>query len=146
MDVDAIRSRAGAATPGPWDRATYSGRGASTCECSRWGRLLGAVPSNDAWGVNHIHERDRSPSEHEVSSASTFTVVAGNYDEENGGIVSDADAEFIAKAREDIPNLIAEVQFLRDALADMDRFASVVAPDEYRNNPLSQAVQDTLDR
>lgn len=37
-----------------------------------------------------------------------------------GGVLVEADAEFIAHAREDIPKLLAEVERLRKELADIE--------------------------
>lgn len=51
-----------------------------------------------------------------VGSGGTFIFVDGHYHDESWCEISEADAEFIAHAREDVPALIAEVKKLRKAL------------------------------
>lgn len=78
MDLDAIRARCDAATPGPWMV------------------FEGAYP----YGEGYVIE---SPAD----------LVAGNFDHEEGGIIRKEDAEFIAAARTDVPELLAEIERLR---------------------------------
>lgn len=42
--------------------------------------------------------------------------VCGNYGYEEGGVIREEDAAFIAHSREDIPALVAEVRRLREAM------------------------------
>lgn len=97
LDLDAIRARAAAATPGPWWAAT-----------DEVGFCLNDQP--------HAFVYTPSGDSHDVIA---LTGMIGEHH------ASHPDAEFIAAARADVPALLAEVdrlRFERDALAaDADR-------------------------
>lgn len=121
MDLEQIKKRAEAATPGPWDRAWYMAQGDTSCPCGERGKLLHSYPSgDDRFRTYHIHEGSRFEDDHAITSLATFDEVAGNFDYEEGGIIRREDAEFIAHAREDVPALVAEVERLRALLAGRD--------------------------
>jgi len=86
IELEAIKKRYEAATPGPW-RAGYLGV--------------------DGW-----HDGEG----HEIMGDSTESIVCGNYDCDLGGVIESKDAAFIAHAREDIPALVAELTKVREAL------------------------------
>ncbi|WP_036391697.1 DUF6085 family protein [Micromonospora chokoriensis] len=88
LDLDAIEARVLAATPGPW-RAS-----------------IGTIR-----GVDGVHEQVVT------DSSDGFDVVAmtGRMDEHPR---STLDAEFIARSRDDVPAMVAEIKRLRAALAE----------------------------
>ena len=83
LNLDAIRARADAATPGPW---------------KTWGMGVLADPVGD-------------------SNLDTAIPVANTAFRDAEGRPRTNDADFIAGARLDIPNLLAEVERLRSLLA-----------------------------
>jgi len=99
FDLDAIRARAAAATPAPWS-LDYEGPDYEAGTSAYPESLNG--PENTAAKHASAHWRDNWG--HSISEISELT---------------DADAEFIAAAREDVPALLAEVDRLRGALAEV---------------------------
>jgi hypothetical protein len=103
LDLAAIQARADAATPGPWD-FEYSDQSievnAGTAR-TRW------TESGTGFPAGHWTSTDRII-EHEDLE----------FMEERDEEIFAADAEFIAHARSDIPDLIAELTQAREALAD----------------------------
>ena len=130
VNVKEILKYCKAATPGPWDyKFRYIQAKVNDSSNKDW-----AVPRDilvgkcsccdseyvstiaDAKGNYHIH---RYPSEdwREVYS-DTGELIIGNYDYEQGGVASKkADAEFMARARTDLPNLCERVIDLEVALS-----------------------------
>ena len=93
-ELDAIRARCEAATPGPWNYG----------EAVEWRR--GAGPFEDRGA--------------EIISFSDVEVVVGGLQDEQGGAVGvlrNADAAFIAHARADVPALLNEVARLNAIIA-----------------------------
>ena len=95
IDLDAIEARANAATSGPW-KATHSKGDCGNCKpCPK-----GLFYCNDEceqcehWGITEP-----------AWVKEILTVDCGEFD-----YMNDADADFIAHAREDIPALLAEVR------------------------------------
>lgn len=103
-DVEAIESRANAATPGPWGVEVY-GSGQANVSMPRdrsfhFGTVYGASGIASGGGDGKpIH----GVSGHELDGLTEAEYAQQRY----------ADAAFIAAAREDIPALIAEVRRLR---------------------------------
>jgi hypothetical protein len=93
--LQAIQERLERATPQPWVRGWWGG---ADGEPDRF------------FSSAHTISRGEPP----------YTEVAGNYDYEEGGIIRDEDAEFIAHAPSDIRALLEEVQRLRDGLAQAE--------------------------
>ena len=94
LDLDAIRARAEAATPGPWEPDT-SVRG----DCVVWGpdgQFLLTQQAEPHW----LPDANGAPRQ-----------VAFDVDRR--------DCEFIAHAREDIPALLAEIERLRAKAEDV---------------------------
>ena len=122
MSRDSIRARIAAATEGPWVRGWWSGQLPNNRfhdDCAERGPLLGTLK-----GGYHVHPGDFFEDAHQLSMGiPPFDTVAGNYDYEAGGIVKDADAAFIANARQDIPALLR----LADALDGLLAFVVVQA-------------------
>lgn len=141
LDLDAIRAREAAATPGPWVAGDVFGH--ASVIFNRFGKIVGAghvdatrcalcplgepvwTGRRDINGEDmpaHRH-RERHPShpEHLISSAATGRLVAGNFNYETGGIIQPADTTFVEHARTDIPELLAEVDRLNavvDAMSE----------------------------
>lgn len=96
-----VRSRelAEQATPGPWLRGTWGAQAERMCDCAAKGALLGKRKQNEYPGAGpfHVHETDFYPDEHRLSGPAPECVsVADNYDYEEGGIVEERDAAYIA--------------------------------------------------
>lgn len=94
-DLGAIRARAEAATPGPWERG-------------------------GKWNETAVYAKDG-------------TMIAGQWDYEEGGISEVPDADFIAHAREDIPTLLALID---EQQAEIERLRREVL--------LEQAVRERV--
>jgi hypothetical protein len=119
------------ATPGPWSNdVSYGEYGVKSKKCFLCGRddspVVGTRPAvaheieTNGCKQYHTHEYPNSKW-HDISSKSTFERITGNYDYEEGGVCSSkADSDFIAAAREAVPQLLAEVKRLRDALGECD--------------------------
>lgn len=106
-----------AATEGPWLRGWWSAQSESKCICADKGELLGKRPQTIYPGAGpfHVHATDFFEDEHRLSGpAPACLSVAGNYDYEEGGIVRDADATFIAFARNTYPEALAVVRDVVD--------------------------------
>jgi hypothetical protein len=126
IDLEAIKARVGAATPGPWlDGDAWLVAGV-LAERFGEGRCAYCNLGEAAWkgradvnGTRMLAHRHLAPEPyaagHRISSADGG-MVAGNYDYETGGIVNPADQEFIRHCRSDVPALIAEVERLRAQL------------------------------
>lgn len=120
LDLDPIRQRADAATEGPWEAgevwatARVMDRfGADQCAlCASCGSPVW-VGDDLSGRRTHRHRRQEPWEPDHLISAANGENVAGNYDYEQGGIVNPADVEFIVHAREDVPALPAEVEWLR---------------------------------
>ncbi len=92
LDLDSIKARCEAATPGPW----------------RW------------WDASELRSLvfEDDPHLDDLSAPIVGEPIMGGFGEPEWDI-SVADAEFIAHAREDVPALVAEVKRLRAALDDI---------------------------
>lgn len=122
LDLEAIRKRCEAATEGPWLRETGDERRSSNVirilheiDGTRLYRRYEKVA--EIWEDEDEGEQPADPSEN-----------------------SEADAEFIAHAREDVPALLAEVDRLRALLRSAP--ASVAATEEPRWQPRITAPTD----
>lgn len=134
-DLDAIRARADAASPGPWERRRYhDSECAADCdkpECFLYvvttpTGMLGDVKDMEAGEVLYL---ERTPAE------------------------AVADARFIAAARTDVPALLAEVERLRAQLraeieqmgADRRGYLETIAAKEARAQHVEAQRQAALD-
>lgn len=143
-----IKALADAATEGPWgflryhvcsvakrdgEYSTYRDSRAPTPVLAGKCHLCEEYPLvkmfDDAGGQKHIHALppyDDSEGWRDITSAATFQEITGNYDYEAGGVNStEADARFIAASRTAVPELVAEVERLRDQFS--------VLVEEYRD-------------
>lgn len=114
-----------AATEGPWLRGWWSAQAESKCICADKGELLGKRPQTIYPGAGpfHVHATDFFEDEHRLSGpAPACLSVAGNYDYEEGGIVRDADATFIAFARNTYPEALAVVRDYGDVAMQAHAF------------------------
>ena len=94
-DLDALEALAGAATPGPWKWV------GGECCCAPDGREVGGEVYSPAASRKVADLSDRPPRDRKGRKRKGLT---------------DADARFIAAAREAVPALVAEVRALRAAL------------------------------
>lgn len=103
--LEQIRKRANAATPGPWD--VYGHRhGIPGCRC------LSCY--DDPTGYFVDHKSALSCEEHVAVANDDIKFSGGGCDV--GPLLSYEDATFAAHARMDVPALLAEVDLLRKAL------------------------------
>ena len=120
MDLQAIEARLAAATPGPWRRPEpkiYDSYVAlEDCICANgWDNGESRITLEES-GLededgNEYHRHTETDYHHVIGSNGHG--VTGNYDWEAGGIMEEADTEFIAHAPEDIRALLGEVTDLR---------------------------------
>lgn len=97
-EIEAIRARADAATPGPW-----------TTSDTTYGKAIHCLPSPDS-SNGYLALTEASPQAAYVVRRAAYSW----YTKEQ----ADANAEFIAHARGDIPALLAENAGLRQQLAE----------------------------
>ena len=120
-----IEARANAATQGPWEMRTDQDNGQGSREqllASNTGEWK-VCDSFCIWTPPAATSRgkQRAPNEHEHKYDPT--VLAGDGWHGSGDlIISDEDAAFIAAARTDVPQLVAEIRRLRDALRSTYRY------------------------
>ena len=121
MDLQAIEARLEAATLGPWRRPEpkiYDSYVAlEDCSCANgWDNGESRITLEES-GLededgNEYHRHTETDYHHVIGSNGHG--VTGNYDWEAGGIMEEADTEFIAHAPEDIRALLAEVKAVRE--------------------------------
>ena len=141
--LDAIRAREQEATEGPWergDRQHVAGVlpeqfGEGRCAFCRMGEptWVGRRSINGKRMLAHVHTQDKPYIEwgiYALREDGSVIVVNDTYEY---GLMDDADAEFIAHAREDVPWLLKEVEQLTRA---------VEAVREYASRPASNAPAD----
>jgi hypothetical protein len=111
-ELEAIRKRAEAATQGPWYWEKFN-------------------PDEDDYDTEMPYLNSEKESIMDFGDGEQFYPTEGNPPNE-------ADAEFIAKAREDVPKLLAEIERLKLALeeiSDINEYASgTVAREALRND------------
>ena len=137
--IERLKAAEAKATPGPWKvghlayrmRMVKTGSNKDTgiyadddtpigkcADCKECGEPLAV--KDDGNGPYHVHPMypdtaaKYEPDQHQLHSQTTFDLVAGNYEYEEGGIVREDDTAFIAAARTAVPKLLA-------ALDDRDR-------------------------
>lgn len=130
LDLEPIKRRAEAATPGPWVDGYVMGFCRKQHGPDEGGPWHGKGFCRYEYAVTECSDARR------LASTSALTAVAGNYDCDEGGIIKPEDHAFIAASRTDVPALVAEVEAeraenrrLRAAL-DAERAAC----DEWREN------------
>lgn len=127
-EVAALQALVDAASPGPWEAGQPWREagvmpekfGEGRCGlCSHLGEpvRVGEMRINGRVMPAHLH-RNPEPygADHRISGADGGSV-AGMVDYEDGGICDPADLAFIVAARTAVPRLLAEVRWLRAALA-----------------------------
>ena len=104
--LNEIEARANAATEGPWEAGDrYHCQAADKCECRQGHGPLIDTYQHPEWGTMHVHRADE-PWWH----AGVLYRPAGG---SPGDVCSDtksADAEFIAHARTDVPDMAAALR------------------------------------
>jgi hypothetical protein len=112
-----IEARANAATRGPWragapdwrcrkpEHGTMQHPGPPECvyQYAGWQAAVGVVSPDPGYAADDTRAAERP-------------AVAGTWDYESGGILAPADVVFVAHARADVPELVAEVKRLREAV------------------------------
>lgn len=142
-ELDEIAARARGATPGPWEagvRYERSGvnEGARPGEgpfsflpvgrcflCAESGVPPLAMERDRHGGVYHVHRVSSDAAKtasgwRTISSAATREPVVESYEGMVSVGIRPHDAEFIARARRDVPRLVAEVKRLRQALEEVE--------------------------
>lgn len=115
-DLAEIRKRAEAATKGPWRKGEPDFR----CVLSHYPHGKGeCVYSLQGWTDygSAIHRDSGARTSNDASG----DMVAGAWNYEEGGVRMDADREFIAAARTDIPALLECVERMQGALSNLLR-------------------------
>ena len=129
--VAAIRVRLEAATPGPWETRVmyteaqvrddkawkgYPGLELGKCAACREGSELVKAFSEGHKRL-HLHRTPWPEDFHSIYDLNGGSI-AGNYDYDSGGIVSEADADFIAAAPADVAWLLERLEEAEDATDD----------------------------
>ena len=138
LDLQAIEARLEAATLGPWRRPEPkiydSYVTLEDCGCANgWDNGESRITLEES-GLededgNEYHRHTETDYHHVIGSNGHG--VTGNYDWEAGGIMEEADTEFIAHAPEDIRALLGAVKAVRDAVA---RHPDVMECSEYSDD------------
>ncbi len=138
-ELDEIARRAAAATSGPWEAGVryerfgvnegvrpgegpYSFLPPGRCFwCAESGETALAMGRDRRGAVYHVHRIVADPDSararwRTISSAATHEPVVESGEGKGLSGILRRDAEFIARAREDVPRLVAEVRRLRAAL------------------------------
>jgi len=164
-----VRARCEAATAGPWSAGVFYiaatvNDGANPtwappptipvgeCAYCREGNPV-RVRKGLRGETLHVHALDGVGDWHGIYSTTTGDAITGNYDHEEGGVCStEADAAFIAHAREDVPTLlaaaeqipllIAEVRALRATLDALCEAALGYVSGEVGVSALEAAIAD----
>lgn len=130
--LEEIKARCEAATEGPWSKDNFYRAAVNDgshekwiapkyisegecCFCANKENVL-VESYSDAEGNWHVH---KIPSDNWrlISSVTTLDTIIGNYDFDHGGVAStEADSEFIAHAREDIPYLLEKIGHLQEVV------------------------------
>lgn len=120
LDLDAIRRRCDAATPGPWFWNSYSGI-FSTPFVQRDEAFTEAICETE-WGDREYRDWPEEWQDRKSEERSDVAHVPPHHGDTAIGRQA-ADADFIAHAREDVPALLAEIERLRGELRDLgDRY------------------------
>ena len=123
---DQLRALANAATPGPWERGNwYHVQESTHCTCSQYHGPLVGIDPHGVLGEMHVHRYSDAPlwregirARDDATGGVDVVIESDEY-----GTMSDADAEFIAAAREAVPQLLdqldqaeARIKAVRDVL------------------------------
>ncbi len=122
LDLEAIKAREAAATAGPWERGdvwlwagvlpgVYGNERCGLCERCGPAVWVGRSDINGKKMLAHKH-RNPEPWEPEHHISGPDGTVAGDV-----GISSPTDLAFICGARSDVPELVAEIERLRQMVA-----------------------------
>jgi hypothetical protein len=117
VDIKAIKERCDRATPGPWN-VDQKAQG----DCTNLDIDCGKTVCDESCKECEWYEF--------FTGASIDKILTLRLDEWDG--INDADADFIAHAREDIPALIAEIESLQAQLADLQAKYDKLAGDFMR--------------
>ena len=129
LDLDAIEARVRAATPGPWERRIGPREGYSIKEKAKYMRGC-AIDNGEPLQVL-IADSDRPGIDYLVPALT------------GDGPLAEANAEFIAHAREDVPALVAEVRRLTE-FRDWWKASSLANAEDVRR--LTAICHDWRDR
>jgi|GEM_PF-6977567 len=143
-------------TEGPWERGDhYHVQGASHCECRPENGRLVAEKQMDINGemmLAHVHRSSEPWWPYGIYSPRDTGGVLVVQETHEHGMMTEADARFIAWARTGVPALIAEVERLRAQIAAVESLAAQLgressAPGQYRQIRRDHArrILDALD-
>lgn len=105
------RKRCEVATAGPWARGGWGG------QCHMPEHVAKGHPGGGKCKYDTYFAE--SDDHHELVSRSVEnSLVAGNYEYDAGGIVGEADSDFIAAARTDLPDALDEIERLRTGIRE----------------------------
>jgi hypothetical protein len=125
IDLAAIKARADAATEGPWEFGTAPHPDSNETKAEYVANAsCGDGPLWVAWAPNLTDD----------GYAYLVTGITGD------GPTSEANATFIAHAREDVPKLVAEVKQLRAELTEVHAVAVEFLPDAIGLNTLPEIM------
>lgn len=134
-ELDRLDALARAATPGPWDNTHHYTMAGVFTKPNDVGVPVGQCyacsdtdPNAEPVRLRKTYHVHRKPHQlwhedgwHEINNTQGVTV-AGMYGYEEGGIINQADSDFIAASRTALPALVAEVRRLRRQLAGLQAF------------------------
>ena len=112
IDRERLRALASAATPGPWERGNwYHVQESTHCTCSQYHGPLVGIDPHGVLGEMHVHRYSDAPlwregirARDDATGGVDVVIESDEY-----GTMSDADAEFIAAAREAVPQLLDQL-------------------------------------
>lgn len=116
--LDQIEARADAATEGPWERGDhYHVQAASHCQCwPEHGPLISEkrMDINGTMRLAHVHRRSEPLWGYGIYATTEYGGALVVNETSEYGYMDDADAEFIAASRTDVPALVAALRAVLD--------------------------------
>lgn len=134
--LDQIEARADAATEGPWERGDhYHVQAASHCQCwPEHGPLISEkrMDINGTMRLAHVHRRSEPLWGYGIYAPTEYGGALVVNETSEYGYMDDADAEFIAASRTDVPALVAALRAVLDYVDKCDNEGWNVWPDDVR--------------
>ena len=131
-----IQARADKATDGPWERGDhYHVQAASHCQCRPDNGPLVSKKRMDINGtmmLAHVHRRDEPLWPYGIYSPGEFGGALVVQETSEYGYIDDADAEFIASARIDVPALTNGLESVLDYVDRCEESGTTMQPGDIR--------------